>query len=707
VSWALILAAGLAQTAARAQDTGTLDTARAAWRYRRTVELPAPMSVPGGAPAAFVAVPIDPEVATLSRLDLRDIRLVDAEGREVPYVVNRRDELVAERRAAGRLVEVQRQPRARTTWVVDLGAPATFDRLELSIDGLGFAKRFRVETSDDGQTWAGALDEAWVFDREWRGRRLRDTTIELAAPVTARFLRLDADDFRSRPVDVSAMVVTSRRLIDEAFWTREVSLDLIDTDGPRTQYRVAVADGFPMSRLTFDTDDAAFWRQVTVLERRIVSGVLRETSAGQGSIYRLRLDDEPLDAESRTIEVSRTLGGELLVDIVNDDAPPLANPRATVGGPEVRLLVAPGRSPLVLYYGNTVTRAPVYDLQYLAIRLSIHAEYPVATVGAAAENPRFAQPPPLAFLPERGASVDASRWRAARRLDVSGDEDVYTMLLTPADVSYLRADAADLRVVDEADRQVPYVIEPRASRRPVTLSIARTSGDGATTGRSSYRLALDEAQSGLAVRGLELEFAERFFNRPATIFVGSPADRQRRLRYPVTLASERPDDQASPVRVELSAADVREIELVVEDGDNAPLSLTGARALVDVPRVTFKAQPGTYRLLLGNPDAEAPRYDLAALRQEVLAYSAVPLAIDEERAPQVNPAFRRRLGDFAREAPPTPVLWATLGAAVLALLYLTRRALRQPAAGEPGGTSRPGGSPEPPADGPDENAHNE
>jgi hypothetical protein len=99
-----------------------------------------------------------------------------------------------------------------------------------------------------------------------------------------------------------------------------------------------------------------------------------------------------------------------------------------------------------------------------------------------------------------------------------------------------------------------------------------------------------------------------------------------------------------------------------------------------VPRITFPAGQGAYRVLLGNPEAERPRYDLAGLRAEVLAFSAVPVVPQDAVA---NGAYRRGAGEYFRDAPPTLVLWGTLVVAVLGLGWLTARVLRQPPAGAP------------------------
>ena len=87
-----------------------------------------------------------------------------------------------------------------------------------------------------------------------------------------------------------------------------------------------------------------------------------------------------------------------------------------------------------------------------------------------------------------------------------------------------------------------------------------------------------------------------------------------------------------------------------------------------VPRLTFPAGAGAYRLLLGNPEAEPPRYDLASLRARGAGVlGGAGRAAGRGRA---NAAYRRGAGDYLKDAPPTLVLWGALLVAV-----------RRPAAG--------------------------
>ena len=75
------------------------------------------------------------------------------------------------------------------------------------------------------------------------------------------------------------------------------------------------------------------------------------------------------------------------------------------------LLTAATGPDLTLYYGNSVTRAPVYELEQFRIALASVPSYRSATVGPEVENPSFRQPPPLAFVAARGSAVPSEDWR--------------------------------------------------------------------------------------------------------------------------------------------------------------------------------------------------------------------------------------------------------------------------------------------------------
>jgi hypothetical protein len=188
-------------------------------------------------------------------------------------------------------------------------------------------------------------------------------------------------------------------------------------------------------------------------------------------------------------------------------------------------------------------------------------------------------------------------------------------------------------------------------------------------------------RAALPLHGLALDVPEAFFDRRVRVRVPDEGKRHGTLAdAAVQRRPPRDAEQPAALRLEWAPTFVRELELEVDEGDNAPLTLAGVRGLVRVPRITFPAGPGAFRVLLGNAEAERPRYDLAGLRAEVLAFSAVPVVPQDAVA---NGAYRRGVGEYFRDTPPTLVLWGTLVLAVLGLGWLTARVLRHPPAGPP------------------------
>jgi hypothetical protein len=145
---------------------------------------------------------------------------------------------------------------------------------------------------------------------------------------------------------------------------------------------------------------------------------------------------------------------------------------------------------------------------------------------------------------------------------------------------------------------------------------------------------------------------------------------RREVPFSFTLARRPP---ASGPLVLGIAAPLGPLTLEVDDGDNAPLEITGGAAFVRVPRVVFKSAPGNLRLLLGNRSADSPRYDIAGLRSELLAYSAIAAhagALGENKG-----AKRALFSDF-ETAPRGALVWGAIIVAIIALIALTLKTLK-------------------------------
>ncbi len=666
----------------RAQMTGATDTARAARRYRRAVVPPAAAAGDG----KFVSIAIPPEVAIHSQPGLQDLRVIADDGREVPFVIDADLPRVRERRRPARLVEAQQERRRISTWVIDFGEATLFDRLELDIDGADFSKRIELETSADGERWTGSAGDAWVFDRPWRGRQIHDTALEQATPIRTRYVRLTVDDWRSAPIVVRGVTAILSAELGGRRWTREADLTRLETPaGQPSRYRVDAPPGVSVERVTIAADDAAFWRDARVFEAGR-DGALVPVST-QTAIYRLHLDDADLDTERRDVDLLRPVAGPLVIEIDDRDSPPLGKPRVTLSGVERRALVPPVAASLTLYYGNAATRRPVYDLEAMRARLGLAAAYPQGTLGPEVANPRYAALPPMSFLAARGAVVDPALWAAARTVRIEGGDDVYTLTLAPHDLSYLRPDLGDVRLVDTEQRQVPYVLQTAAlaSRIPLTIGAATPRANAPRT--SAWRFQVPASGPETASRTtpplaqIDLLFRDTFFTRPAALLLpDARAPHGHRVLTEEVLRATRPDASTAPAVQSFELGDLRAgtLGLEIRDGDNAPLTLTRAEAIVWVPRLTFKTGAGTYRLLFGNATAGAPTYDLAELRQDVLAYSATPLDSAAVQPVAVNVDYARGAADVAKDLARWPVLWTVLAVSIVVLVWLTRTILTRP-----------------------------
>ena len=234
-----------------------------------------------------------------------------------------------------------------------------------------------------------------------------------------------------------------------------------------------------------------------------------------------------------------------------------------------------------------------------------------------------------------GAPLDRGDFRTARAL---GDvKPGLVSLVLDADAVAHGRNLDDLRIVDAHDDQVPYIVEARTTPVVVPLKIPPRTRDGST---SVYRFALPYSGK------LELTTSARVFERNVTL------QRQR-----LSWDSADPDKPAPPMVLDCRAA---EVDVVIDDGDNAPLPIASARLLLPGYALRFTAPGGPLTLLYGASIA-APHYDIALIAPRLLA----------------QPAREMKLPPFARSEPHSEkrVFWIAIVAAVAVLLAILGRLL--------------------------------
>src|SRR5258707_1016625 len=118
--------------------------------------------------------------------------------------------------------------------------------------------------------------------------------------------------------------------------------------------------------------------------------------------------------------------------------------------------------------------------------------------------------------------------------------------------------------------------------------------------------------------------------RPRWRSGGAARDRRRRDPYTVateTWRSSQPDLPPPPLAFELASNDTRRVELVVNEGDNAPLPIATTTLQMPSVALRFYNSGSPLTLLYGNSRATQPQYDLALLAPRVLGEPASDLGL--------------------------------------------------------------------------------
>ena len=291
----------------------------------------------------------------------------------------------------------------------------------------------------------------------------------------------------------------------------------------------------------------------------------------------------------------------------------------------------------------------------------------------------------IALYAAPGAPLDAKSFRFARA--IPSGSGLTTLTLDAAALAHGRI--VDLRIVDSGGRQVPYLLEHPDTAIALSLGTPvptppRSDADArlgaAAATRSWYRVSLPYA--GLPDAVLRLTTSARVFSRQVDVLTRDlPRDAQPDAIFGRAVtgswAHDDPDAAAPALEIAMGGRLPGDsLFVVVNDGDNQKLPLTGAALSLPTYRLRFYRQPGVQLTLLYGGDLGAPNYDLARLADRLVHMPAQEVVA-------------------SREAPPAPprtdsaktLFWTVLGVAVLTLLAIIARLVRGGAPNEESGTA--------------------
>lgn len=613
---------------------------------------------------------------------LEDLRLFDAAGRELPYLLMLPG-LARERDLDGAILAIPASKR-ESGFEVDLGQIENVDRLTLAGLASPLLKRYRLEGSGDRSHWVILVAEGTLFDLPGEGLQL------LAADFTSgpyRYLRWTWDDATSgrvRPPSSARARLRERAEPPPPTMVR-LAMERRPSEPRVSRFHLRMPGrGLPVAALLLDIGPGDLLRRARVTEPRLGgagaagakgSDTIEPALLGEATLRRSSHGGSVAAALALAIAPPRETGLDLEVD--DGDSGPLR-----LEGVVARLrplpwiyFESPDGGEVLARYGRPAAAAPRYDLEAsrgaAATAAAATARWgePRLMSAAAAGAPAVAEPPAGGALATEGFLFE----RALAEVGVG----LQQLPLDAAVLAHSHA-LADLRLATADGQQVPYLLELRAEPLELGLTLQAAADDRAGPARptaeavSRYAIALPFA--GLPAGRLALATSARVFDRELVLRT-SERDRAtggERWRTLAQLAWRHADPElaAPELAIDLPALAGDRLLLEVEEGDNRPLPLSAARLLLPSWQLRFFGTGLPLRLLYGEPRLASPRYDLALLAPRLVGVEGDELALPAERplaAGSDSPSSGRWF-------------WFGLVAAVVVLLGLLVRLLRGEAA---------------------------
>lgn len=337
------------------------------------------------------------QVMDKAQNDLADLRLYDAQGREIPYAVRIRREVSDQREMPARLFN-QVSLGAKTGEVsLDLGeAAGEHNEIEIETAGKNFRRRVELEGSDNGKEWRMLKTADVVFRFESENKSVSSDRVTYP---TSRFRYLRARVFADELTDNEVPVITGVKVVrtvrtqgERTAWDAVVpSPQLLRNQGaPASAWTIDLGARVPCDRLEIDVNDESFSRPF-LLEAVDGPENIRLVASGELT-QRVGEERRPLVVTFDREEPTRKL--RLLVTDYSNQTLSISSIRASAPARQLVFeLKETSAQPLRLFFGNPKAIAPHYDFEK-NLPASFSTVLVRTEVGAAQINPEY-KPEPL------------------------------------------------------------------------------------------------------------------------------------------------------------------------------------------------------------------------------------------------------------------------------------------------------------------------
>jgi len=628
------------------------------WKFRQEFSVPNP---------GLVKISLPATTLDSARADLADLRLIDAAGNAVPYLIDHSPPVERVRRGA-RSFQVKLVQNS-TVMMLETGLTQPIAAVHLRTPSANFIKAVAVEGSNDGTNWQLLTTGQPIFQQLNGASQLR---VELSGQHWP-YLRLTVDDRGSVPIPFTGAEVEAERA--ELAPTETAAVEITERLENPGETRLTLNFGsahLRISSIDLESSDPLFRRRITLLTRQTVENEIVEKPAVTGSIYRVEIPGQ--QASSRlSIPMDLQLPSpELLLAIRNDDSPPLRIASVRAQRRPVHLLFLAARpSAYQLLTGNDLCPAPHYDLGNQVINAK-STPLTLVQISEIQSNSDYVPPKALPQVADAGASLDVSGWKF-RKSVVIQSPGIQQLELDAATIAHAQSGFSDLRLLRE-DRQLPFIIERTSIARRFKPEVVRAD-DPRRPKVSRWQLSLPFAR--LPLTQLACASATTLFSREIVLYE-EPVD-DRGTPYRQQLGNARwvrdPDHPTKTLALTIQGLPVTDrLILETDNEDNSGIELADFECTWPATRLLFKAETTqNIYLYYGNRAVSSPRYDLALVAGQMLRA--------RKQAASAGPEETLKPSTWAeRQAPGQGgwILWSALALVVMSLLALIARMIPKP-----------------------------
>ncbi|MDD5687294.1 MAG: DUF3999 family protein [Elusimicrobia bacterium] len=579
----------------------------------------------------LVSVKIPFETINVSRENLEDIRIYDAVGGEVPYSIS----------IPARIEETEQPLRDykvtvnenSTELISKTGISEQIDSIAIITPASGFLKSVSVFSSSDQNEWNCIAKDKPIFRQSYNVENIH---IEFTKG-SYKYLKVILNDKRKDAIPITGLSV--RTVSQESVYPDdEIKIDAIERSETPSQSRIVIklpAKNLRLSKIMINTDNSLFTRQVSVLTREYLQGEIKESYIEQGTIYRVSVDGQNSFEKISILVSAQIKNNEIILVINNGNSPPLSIKKVTVFVKPVfiRFLTKTTGTFYVLT-GNQLISAPKYDISELNEYLQ-KAKYTSVKIGQIVLNPKYKPPETLPELSELGTSIDVSDWQFRKIMNIP-ESGIQKLELDFDVIVHADTSMKDLRLVRDG-KQIPFIIERTSILRSLQPNVTNIPNDKKLP-ISSWLLTLPK--NSIPVTYLSCNVNESIFQRNISLYEEILDERGAKSnRYLGNAIWTRiPNQSNTSFSINLNTKPItNKIILVIQNGDNPPLTISNIQFYYLITRLLFKATANnnTY-LYYGNKDVSSPQYDIDLVANEVLSADKKIATLNKEEA--LNPS---------------------------------------------------------------------